>query len=233
MAASKLLWATCEVCHGSFSYYRSQSAAGRFCGKPCESIGTTTPLQERIDAHLIDAGLPVWHPEYGICRTWTSPTVSNGYGRMTAIVNGNRRPYGVHVLAWIAAGGIVPPKGYDIGHTCDVRLCAQNEGQGTYTVDGVLYERRGHLWLGTRKANMRDAKMKERHVHGESHRQIMRKVAARGESAGGAKLTEPQIREMRTLRAQGWKLKDLAARYSITVGAVSLICRGLMWAHVT
>jgi hypothetical protein len=40
------------------------------------------------------------------------------------------------------------------------------------------------------------------------------------------------VKELRRLRARGWKLKQLARRYDVGVSVVSHICRGDFWKHV-
>jgi hypothetical protein len=71
---------------------------------------------------------------------------------------------GAHVLAWEAASGEPVPEGMDVCHTCDTPTCCRNDGpEGTYEVEGVLYKRFGHLWLGTAQANSMDKVLKGRH----------------------------------------------------------------------
>lgn len=188
------------------------------------------PIMDRVNAKTVDGGLPDRHPEYGPCRLWTGLLV-NGYGRIMR--TSPRVPVGVHRAAWEAASGEPIPDGYDVCHTCDVRRCSQNDGRGTYIVDGVEYPRWGHLYLAPRIVNMRDAVSKGRHSHGESRRQIMRNVAARGERAGNVKLTNDQVREMRRLRSEGASLRDLALMFNTNMSNISMICRGLKWKHVT
>jgi hypothetical protein len=54
----------------------------------------------------------------------------------------------------------------------------------------------------------------------------------RGEACHAAKMTGALVLEMRTLRADGATIPDLARRFNINVATVSHICRGETWAHV-
>lgn len=67
-----------------------------------------------------------------------------------------------HHAAWEEASGSPVPEGLCVCHTCDTPNCIQNQGAGTYAVDGVEYPRYGHLWLGTHAANMADMNGKGR-----------------------------------------------------------------------
>lgn len=88
-----------------------------------------------------------------------------GYRRST--LNGRRDL--AHRNAWVAATGEPIPEGMLVLHCCDNRACAQAEGRGVYVVDGVEYERRGHLWLGPPAANSRDMVLKGRSLSGHRH----------------------------------------------------------------
>jgi hypothetical protein len=66
-----------------------------------------------------------------------------------------------HRVAWVLATGEDPsPK--HVLHTCDVRNCVRNDDIGIYSVLGVEYPRRGHLFLGDCSANMKDRGQKHR-----------------------------------------------------------------------
>lgn len=87
-----------------------------------------------------------------------------------------------------------PPQGTDVCHTCDDRACVNED----------------HLFIGTRRDNMQDAKSKGRHAANERH--------------GHARLSDVDVTEIRTLRSQGWLLRELCSRFSVSMGAVSMIC---------
>ncbi len=108
------------------------------------------PLAERLQAK-IEIGPGCW--------LWTGATNNKGYG----LIGSGQKDILVTHAAWTLAGGCPLPDGFQINHTCDVRACCRADDVGTYSVAGVLYERRGHLWLGTHAANMADMTAKGRH----------------------------------------------------------------------
>lgn len=75
------------------------------------------------------------------CWEWQKCVQGNGYGRL----NFNRKSDYVHRFAYKAWIGNIPLK-KDICHTCDNRKCINPE----------------HLFVGSRKDNMQDAKKKGR-----------------------------------------------------------------------
>jgi hypothetical protein len=68
----------------------------------------------------------------------------------------------VHRAAWEQVASPLTPS-QPILHTCDVPACFRNDDIGTYTVRGETYERHGHLYLATHKANTHDMIDKGRH----------------------------------------------------------------------
>lgn len=57
-------------------------------------------------------------------------------------------------------------------------------------------------------------------------------LARHGEVRGMAKLTDAEALAMRLRAADGSTYTALAARYRVSVGNVSMICRGIGWNHV-
>lgn len=100
------------------------------------------------------------------CWDWTGQRTVNGYGRISLSHDDELR---THVYAWRLAAGRWPGKGQFVCHTCDNPPCVRNDDAGTYEVDGVLYERWGHLWLGNAVANARDRQLKGRSARGDQH----------------------------------------------------------------
>lgn len=76
-----------------------------------------------------------------------------------------------------------------------------------------------HLFAGTPNDNIQDAIQKGRH--------------AKGERLPQAKLTEADVRVIRLLSAQGFTLTNIADRFGITNGAVSMIKNRKRWKHVS
>lgn len=47
-----------------------------------------------------------------------------------------------------------------------------------------------------------------------------------------AKLNEEKVRQMRRDRKNGAKVKELKAKYGVSIGVVSQVCRYMIWSHV-
>lgn len=58
-------------------------------------------------------------------------------------------------------------------------------------------------------------------------------VIQRGEDSNLSRLTECQVREIKTLLNNGRKQNEIAVMYGVTKGTISAIKRGVSWAHVT
>lgn len=142
------------------------------------------------------------------CWLWLGAK-SVGYGSIRGY---DEQTVMTHVVSWTLAGNPKPPLGYEVCHTCDVRVCVNP----------------AHLFLGTRADNMQDAARKgrllqqrhpERMPHGSKHHQ--------------AKLTEDAVREIRaTAKAGGTSYRAIAARHGVSDTLVSMIVRRLWWRHV-
>lgn len=113
------------------------------------------------------------------------------------------RQRSTHKLAYELTNGPVPD-GLVVRHTCDNPPCCNPE----------------HLSLGTVLDNVRD--MLERG----------RKNPARGERCHHAKLTAEMVVEMRRLRANGSKLRELVTQFGVSLGTVGKACARESWKHV-
>lgn len=106
-----------------------------------------------------------------------------------------------HRFAWFLETGEWPLRETPfVLHHCDNRLCVRIE----------------HLFLGTNADNIADKVAKGRQ--------------ARGERAGGAKLTEADVR---TIRAGEGPQREVASRFGICQQTVSEIRLGEKWKHVS
>lgn len=144
------------------------------------------------------------------CWLWTGDRSSGGYGRYR--IPGARSPGAkgrtytfAHRFAWTAFNGPIP-EGQWVLHRCDTPLCVNPD----------------HLFLGDNDANVADM-----HAKGRARK-------ARGEDAPTAKLTPDAVRDIRAARSQTppVPLKTLAARYGVSLVAVSKVARGKDWKHV-
>lgn len=111
--------------------------------------------------------------------------------------------HNVHRLTFSLINGPIP-KGIVICHRCDNPSCFEIT----------------HLFADTHKGNMADMKAK-----GRSPR-------SRGEKCGKAKLKTAQILEMKSRRANGEMLKDIAKEYNIHPAHLGRIISGQRWAHL-
>lgn len=112
-------------------------------------------------------------------------------------------------------------------HKCDTPLCCEAS----------------HLEEGTHLENVRDCIDRGRRLLPEQYRprQLQTKdvhysarrpeKVLRGERIGTSKLNADQVRDIRMARADGEKLKPLAARYGVSETMISYIARGKWWAH--
>lgn len=94
------------------------------------------------------------------------------------------------------------PEGMQVLHTCDVRNCINP----------------AHLWLGTNADNVADKVSKDRQYRGERH--------------SDAKLTEDDVRSIRSLCESGMMQKTVAGIFGIDRSQVTRIMSGKAWKHV-
>lgn len=138
-----------------------------------------------------------------------------------------------HVLEWFIATGEWPKRGQRVCHVCDVANCWRNDEIGTYEVAGVLYERRGHLWLGTTPANILDCNLKGRRPSGDTHwRTTKPERAAIGERHGQAIMNAQIVREMRTRHAAGETISAIAKAYAVNHTVAKCAVLRKTWKHV-
>lgn len=143
----------CRYCHGPFSVAPQSFArgGGKYCQQSCYWNDKITDERLRFWAKV---------KKTETCWLWTASTAL-GYGIFGTTQHGNGTNIKAHQYAWKSVGGLIP-KGLDVCHTCDIRSCVRNDEQGTYEVDGIALPRWGHLFLGTRAQNLRDAANKGR-----------------------------------------------------------------------
>ncbi len=131
------------------------------------------------------------------CWEWQRGLFRNGYGQ--ACFDG-KKAY-AHRLAWAFTNGPILD-GLHVCHRCDNRKCCNP----------------GHLFLGTRTDNMRDASAKGRTARGEGH--------------GQSKLTESLVTEIRSRAASGETQRSIAKAAGISEALCSLVVNRKYWRHV-
>lgn len=151
------------------------------------------------------------------CWLWTGGLSSNGYGKLS---DDNGRTVGAHRLSYEIARGPIP-EGLFVLHKCDVRNCV----------------RPSHLFLGTQKQNMEDKVFKGREARGERHGSKTRpktrpETTQKGSRNPASKLTEAEVKAIRSYASSGARQTSIAAMFGITQALVSLIVRREAWKHV-
>jgi hypothetical protein len=160
------------------------------------------------------------------CWTWTAARYEGGYGCFTV----RNQHFGAHrvALAWIGDGDVSERR--CVLHSCDNPECVNPE----------------HLRYGTQRDNALDRETRARgnHSRGEAHSAVMRRVAARGERnvrhtkpertargerAGGAKLTEADVRAICASTATH---AEVGRQYGVDEVNVGAIRAGATWTHV-
>lgn len=94
------------------------------------------------------------------------------------------------------------PSGKVVCHKCDQPSCVNP----------------AHLFLGTSADNVSDMVRKGRHAKGEHH--------------GCAKVSEADVREIRSLHSGGMSQLGIARQFGISNSTIHLIVKGRLWAHV-
>lgn len=94
------------------------------------------------------------------------------------------------------------PKGLFVCHSCDNPKCCNPK----------------HLFLGTCKDNMQDAKKKGRTLTGEKNAM--------------AKLTEADVIQIRQLRACGWMYREIQTIHPVAISLLHRVCTNQSWSHV-
>jgi hypothetical protein len=118
------------------------------------------------------------------------------------VIHSNNRRRQTHRVAYIIANGPIPD-GMVVRHSCDRPLCVSPS----------------HLLVGTQADNLQDMRDRGRARH------------AKGSKVYNSKLTEDVVLALRTMRAAGASLDDLASRFGTHKSNVSGICTGRLWRH--
>lgn len=147
------------------------------------------PLRDRLYAQVFKTES---------CWIWLGALDRNKYGRLRA----RGRDHYAHRLAWEFEHGPITTDFY-LCHKCDNPLCI----------------RPSHLFLGTQKQNIQDAKTKDRLAKGERH--------------GRVKLTEHQVLEARQkYKSGGITHQALAHEYGVSRQTMTSAITGKNWSYL-
>lgn len=136
----------------------------------------------------------------GECWVWTAGKTQKGYGSFY----GGGRLRRAHRTSWELANGPIPD-GLFVCHRCDNRPCVRPD----------------HLFLGTAKDNMDDARAKGRPV----------RVFPSGESHPSARLTGADVVAILALRGTA-TAQQIAARFGTSRTTVQSVWAGTKWRSV-
>jgi hypothetical protein len=161
----------------------------------------------------VDLNGPVMRPGLTPCHVWQG-ALMDGYA-WTYFEGKTRR---AHAIVLEKKIGRPIDKGMCALHHCDNRACVNED----------------HIYEGTKKNNAQDREMRGRsnHAFGSRNGAVKHPEIRQGENNGRAKLTEDDVRSMRTRHRAGVKGATLAREYGLTRTTVSAILRGKLWKNV-
>lgn len=147
------------------------------------------------------------------CWLWTGSKRNKGYGAFVWADDEGRVIQGrAHRFSYQIMVGPIPAKLFVL-HRCDNPACVNPD----------------HLFVGTNQDNVSDMMQKGRHVAGGTY------VVGNYERGGyhhNARLTEHDIRSLRTDREQGLSYSSLAQKYGISLAHAYRIVNRHAWSHV-
>lgn len=139
-------------------------------------------------------------PELGECWDWTRARSSRRYGSLTVTANGRPWALKAHRVAYeIFVGSI--PSGMHVLHRCDNPPCCNP----------------AHLFVGSHLDNMEDMARKGRVVCGRKTKHH------------NVKLTEKDVREIRSIAKYHGINRDLARRFGVSDQQIYTIRSGKQW----
>jgi len=135
------------------------------------------------------------------CWPWKGGFFSTGYGQFRA---GVRKVRAHRTALQLERGELAP--GMIACHRCDNKPCCNPP----------------HLFAGTHADNAHDRDAKGR-------ARLGRRISLPGALNPSAKLTEPDVRQIRMLAGQGLFQREIATRFGISQSQVGNIVRGASW----
>lgn len=136
------------------------------------------------------------------CIVYRSGTINrDGYPMVHLKQDG--REYGrmaSHVS--LALQGISVPKGQQVNHHCDNRMCVNP----------------AHLFIGSQADNVKDMMAKRRHAYGDNH--------------SISRLTSDAVRDIRANCISKGQPQHFAEKYGVSVSTIRAVKAGQNWRHV-
>jgi len=170
----------------------------------------------------------VGRPELGPCHIWIGAKNEYGYG----IFNAGGRIVKVHRWVSEQAGGPIPAR-VEVMHECDnppcVRLSHLHRGSHAENMAEMAQRKR---WGGPRNLPRGD---NWRRLHPEDRRWGVGRewTGMRGEQHPGHKLTESQVRAIRSLVESGtMSMRSIGRQFGVSNVSVKNIATRKTWRHV-
>ena len=168
------------------------------------------PIEERFWTKVNKNG-PTISMSIGQCWLWTGATYNFGYGVLSVSrLEGNVQ---AHRFSWQFHFGPIPGD-QCVLHKCDNPACVNPD----------------HLFLGTRKINNEDMRLKGRHKNPPYNN--IPPPSHLGAAHPNAKLTDDCVRQIRALRLQGLSNKTLSAMFGVSIPQVWNIVTHRAWKHL-
>lgn len=145
------------------------------------------------------------------CWEWQACISTAGYGK----IGYKGKSIEAHRISYELSFGEIP-NGMSICHSCDNRKCVRPD----------------HLFVGSHRENMMDAKAKGRMVHGDSHWMVKYpELRMRGSSHPKSRLIEEEVSLIRLLSLVH-NQKFLAKQFNVSEPTISEIVTNKRWKHV-
>lgn len=183
-----------------------------------ESVSEATPATQKLQ--LTSGELIRFRSSYveaDGCWEWSGSRLYHrrhrtSYGRFWL----RGKTVGAHRVSFEMTHGILGP-GECACHSCDNPGCVNPS----------------HLWAGSHQENMRDRGIKGRAAFGERNaHSTMPHTIKRGEQHGSSKLTEEQVREIRSTPKFKGRRKMLADKFRVSKALIDKVTTNAVWRHI-
>ena len=151
------------------------------------------------------------HEKINDCWIWKCKILNSGYGELVHGSEGKRFFLSAHRESYKIFKGEIK-EGLCVCHTCDNRKCVNPE----------------HLWVGTHKDNIQDAKKKNRLPDQRGRKNIKNQ----GENHHMAKLTEKDVLKIRESLSLGSSQDDLAIDFRVSKATIQAIYYKRNWKYL-